>query len=73
MVHEVAGKREAQTQGLCADCVHAQPVQTSKGSVFLLCGRSKSDPSFPKYPRLPVLACPGYQRASAGETPEARR
>jgi hypothetical protein len=56
--------------GLCAGCVHAQQVRSSKGSTFLLCGRSKSDPSFPKYPRLPVLACRGYQKADRAATPE---
>lgn len=27
----------------------------------MLCELSKTDPRFPKYPRLPVLACPGYE------------
>jgi hypothetical protein len=31
--------------------------------VFYLCQLSKVDPSFPKYPRLPVLKCSGYERA----------
>jgi hypothetical protein len=46
--------------GLCADCLHARLVESSKGSQFLLCQLSQSDPSFPKYPRLPILACAGY-------------
>jgi len=48
--------------GLCADCLHAKKIASSKGSEFLLCELSKSDPRFPKYPRLPVLSCSGYQR-----------
>jgi hypothetical protein len=48
--------------GLCADCVHAKKIASSKGSEFFLCELSKSDPRFPKYPRLPVLSCSGYQR-----------
>ena len=55
--------------GLCAGCLYAQRVRSDKGSTFLLCGRSKSDPRFPKYPRLPVLACSGYEKAGSGETP----
>ena len=47
--------------GLCADCVHAKKIASSKRSEFLLCELSKSDPRFPKYPRLPVLFCSGYQ------------
>jgi hypothetical protein len=46
--------------GLCVDCRHAQRIESNKGSLFLLCALSKTDPRFPKYPRLPVLVCSGY-------------
>jgi hypothetical protein len=29
-----------------------------------MCERSKTDPSYPKYPRLPVEECRGYVNAS---------
>jgi len=45
---------------LCAGCRHARIVSTPR-STFWLCRRSFSDPSFAKYPRLPVLECPGYE------------
>lgn len=48
--------------GLCAACRHAR-VLASRSSVFLRCGLARSDPSFPRYPRLPVLACRGYERS----------
>jgi hypothetical protein len=48
--------------GLCADCLHARKVESARGSKFYLCGRSTSDPRFAKYPRLPVIECPGYER-----------
>jgi hypothetical protein len=54
--------------GLCADCVNAQRIQSSKGSVFLLCALSKTDPRFAKYPRLPVLSCSGYERPEPAKT-----
>ena len=47
-------------QGLCASCVHAQKIESSKGSTFVLCRLSHTDPRFVRYPRLPVLACDGY-------------
>ncbi len=47
--------------GLCATCIHRREVPNSRGSVFYLCQRSKSDPAYPRYPRLPVLSCPGYE------------
>jgi hypothetical protein len=30
-----------------------------------MCELSKSDPGFPKYPRLPVLECRGYEERGA--------
>ena len=51
----------APAAGLCDRCVHQQLVRNTRGSTFSLCGRSKTDPSFPKYPRLPVTECRGYE------------
>ena len=47
--------------GLCESCLWSRRVVSAKGSEFWLCGRSETDPGFPKYPRLPVLHCPGYE------------
>jgi hypothetical protein len=47
--------------GLCAVCVHARRIESRRGSVFLMCERSRTDARFPKYPRLPVLRCDGFQ------------
>ncbi len=47
--------------GLCAECAHARRIESHRRSVFYLCCRSMSDPSFAKYPRLPVLACSGFE------------
>ncbi len=46
--------------GLCATCLHSRKIQSDRGSLFFLCQLSETDPTFPKYPRLPVLSCPGY-------------
>jgi len=48
-------------RGLCDDCAQQQLVPNTRGSVFSLCRRSRSDPAFPRYPRLPVRECPGYE------------
>lgn len=55
------GPAERERVGLCADCVHRREVANTRGSLFYLCERSRSDPAYPRYPRLPVLSCPGYQ------------
>jgi hypothetical protein len=47
--------------GLCADCLYAQQIESIRGSMFYLCERSASDQTFQKYPRLPVVRCPGHQ------------
>ncbi len=51
--------------GLCLTCRHAAKIESSKGSTFLLCQLSKTDQRFPKYPRLPVLACCGYNHKAS--------
>lgn len=54
--------------GLCFTCIHARRVTTPR-STFWLCQLSANDPSFERYPRLPVLRCQGW--TPAGEaTPE---
>lgn len=47
--------------GLCASCAHLD-LLASPRSVFVRCGLAASDPRFPRYPRLPVLACTGFAR-----------
>jgi len=39
-----------------------QRITSARGSHFYLCERSRTDASYPRYPRLPVLACAGYER-----------
>ncbi len=51
--------------GLCNACVHQQLVPNRRGSVFSLCRRSKTDPSFPRYPRIPVAECRGFEPPDA--------
>jgi hypothetical protein len=53
--------------GLCRDCQHSRRVESDRGSVFFRCELSQTDPSFPKYPRLPVLTCSGYQPVRSAE------
>jgi hypothetical protein len=52
--------------GLCDRCVHQRIVKNTRGSTFSLCERSKTEPDkYPRYPRLPVTECDGYERAKA--------
>jgi hypothetical protein len=56
--------------GLCDSCVHQRIVRNTRGSVFSLCERSRTDPEFPRYPRTPVVACAGHEpRAGGSESP----
>ena len=52
--------------GLCDTCAHRRLVRNTRGSEFSMCERSRSDPSFPKYPRLPVESCRGYEERATG-------
>jgi hypothetical protein len=49
-----------QNVGLCARCRHARQVATPR-SLFWLCERSRTDTSYARYPRLPMLDCPGFE------------
>lgn len=46
--------------GLCGTCAHARVIENRRGSRFHLCERSRIDARYPRYPRLPVLECPGW-------------
>ena len=50
--------------GLCERCRHARRLASAR-STFLRCARADTDPAFPRYPRLPVLACAGFEAAGA--------
>ena len=60
-----AERPSAPRAGLCETCRHQREVRNTRGSCFSLCERSREDAAYPRYPRLPVLECAGYeQRAS---------
>lgn len=42
--------------GSCALCSHSRRITSARGSVFWLCGHGQ----LPRYPRLPVVSCPGF-------------
>ncbi len=47
---------------MCETCSKMCEVVTPKGSRFLLCTQSRTDPRFPKYPPQPVVGCEGYRK-----------
>ena len=58
------GPKNPQTStfvGLCASCAFMREIHSDRGSTFYMCQRSATDPHFPKYPRLPMLQCRGYE------------
>jgi hypothetical protein len=56
--------------GLCDRCRHQRVVSNTRGSSFSLCERAKTDDRFPKYPRIPVSTCPGFERRDGEPAPE---
>jgi hypothetical protein len=57
--------------GLCLTCEYARRVEAKETSVYFLCERSLTEPSLPKYPRLPVLRCWGYAKVQGAEREKA--
>ena len=55
--------------GLCESCKYRRLVPNTRGSVFSLCERSRTDPAYPRYPRLPVMRCAGYEQREADVAP----
>jgi hypothetical protein len=54
-------ERPPASAGLCATCRHVRVIVNDRGSRFVLCELSKSDPSFRRFPPLPVLTCRGHE------------
>jgi hypothetical protein len=52
-------------EGLCNTCKFLRVIRSDRGSAFYMCERSFTDPGYPKYPRLPVLQCAGYERSAS--------
>jgi hypothetical protein len=50
--------------GLCESCRWQQRVVSARAT-FVLCRRGLDDPTYPKYPRLPVVVCPGHEPREA--------
>ncbi|MBF9071212.1 hypothetical protein [Streptacidiphilus fuscans] len=50
--------------GLCATCAHVHLNETRRGTAYLRCTRATWDAQLPRYPRLPVLTCPGFEQRS---------
>jgi len=65
------GANTNKADGLCGSCTHIEAIRSDRGSIFYKCLLSARDPRLPKYPRLPVLVCPGY--ANTPGTPEERQ
>jgi hypothetical protein len=53
--------KRSENIGLCVTCRHTETIVSTRGSTFYLCQLAATDPRFPKYPTLPVLACVGYE------------
>jgi hypothetical protein len=50
------------TLSLCETCAWMRVVVTPKGSRFLLCQVSQTDPDYLKYPPQPMVRCDGYRK-----------
>jgi hypothetical protein len=62
MNEEMSAMERRNDAGLCADCVHARGIESSRKSSFILCELSFTDSRFTKYPRLPMISCDGFKK-----------
>jgi GNAT superfamily N-acetyltransferase len=54
--------------GLCATCRHGRWLGNDRGSQFLRCAQGDLAAGWPRYPRLPVMACDRYDAHEALRT-----
>ena len=59
-MNDSRGDEQLDRGGLCPRCANVHVITSSKGSTFLLCRVSATNPRFPRYPSQPVLACAGF-------------
>lgn len=45
--------------GDCLGCAHARTLKTKTGSAIFQCGRADKEPSYVRFPALPLKGCPG--------------
>jgi hypothetical protein len=64
----LSGSLSGVRAGLCDTCEHQKLIKSGRGSEFSMCLRHRTDARFPKYPRLPVERCPGYERRELSES-----
>lgn len=58
----MSGDERQDAVGLCIECGFHKTVVSAHETIFHYCTRSELDPWYPKYPRLPVLDCNGFER-----------
>jgi len=56
--------------GLCVGCANVHVVENRRGSRFYRCRLADVDPTFLRYPPLPVISCRGFTPNSAASPPE---
>ena len=55
--------------GLCGSCQWARALANDRGSRFVRCRRADDDPSYVRYPALPVRECTGFEPARGAPAP----
>ena len=62
---EGAWRKLGAPAGLCEACQHAKLNETNRGTAYLRCTRAAWDDRLPRYPRLPVMECIGFERVAS--------
>jgi hypothetical protein len=60
-----AWSRLGEAPGLCGTCRFVDLTTTTRGPVYVRCTRAAWDGRLARYPRLPVTACIGHERATS--------
>ena len=55
--------------GLCSTCRFAAVQRSRRGGAFWRCRRAETEPTFSRYPPLPVARCAGFARGEPEAEP----
>jgi len=59
---DARAKRSDSDAGLCETCRSVRVQGTKRGARFFRCARADVEEGYHRYPPLPVLQCPGFER-----------
>jgi hypothetical protein len=56
--------------GLCATCAFGRRFRSGRDVTYVSCERSRTDPTYPRFPSIPMIRCAGWEQVKLEEPRE---